>query len=175
LARVCVEWEQEARAAENALPRVCIVRTGLPLSTSGGAFPVMLRPFKLGLGGPIGSGRQYLPWIHVDDWTALVLWMITTDSATGAFNATAPAPVTNRDFARIVGGVLRRPAVMPAPALAVRLVLGEMSTLILNGQRALPAKAEHAGFRFSHRALEPALTSLLSASARRASAGQGSD
>lgn len=170
LARVCVEWEQEARAAESAATRLCIIRTGLPLSTSGGAFPLMLLPFKFALGGTVGSGRQYVPWIHVDDWTSLVMWTITTDSASGAFNATAPEPVTNREFGRTVGGVLGRPAVVPAPAFAMRLVLGEMSTLLLTGQRAVPAHAEQIGFRFSYRALEPALKSLLSPSALRATA-----
>ena len=161
LARLCVEWEQEARAAETVSMRLCVIRTGLPLSMSGGAFPLMVLPFRLGLGGPVGSGRQYLPWIHLDDWTSLVMWTITTDRAVGAFNATAPEPVTNREFAQSVGRVLRRPAVMPAPAFAVRSVLGEMSMLVLSGQRAVPAHAEHAGFRFSYRTLEPALHSLL--------------
>lgn len=160
LARVCVEWEREARAAQSAVTRLCLVRTGLPLSISGGALPVMLLPFKFGVGGTVGSGRQYLPWIHLDDWTSMVMWMMTSDQAAGAFNASAPEPVTNREFARIVGRVLRRPAVLPAPAFAVRLALGEMSTLLLNGQRALPDHAGQLGFRFSHRALEPALKSL---------------
>ena len=166
LSRVCVEWEQEARAAATTATRLCVVRTGLPLSMSGGAFPLMLLPFKLGLGGALGSGQQYVPWIHIDDWTAMVMWMLTTDRAAGAFNASAPEPVTNREFGRTVGRVLHRPAVLPAPAFAVRMVLGEMSTLVLTGQRALPAHAEQMGFRFSYRALEPALKSLLLPSRR---------
>lgn len=161
LARLCVEWEQEARAAERPGLRVCVVRTGLPLSTDGGALPVMMRPFKFGFGGPLGSGQQYVPWIHADDWTAMVMWMITTDSAVGAFNASAPAPVTNRAFAHALGRVMRRPSIMPAPAFALRLLLGDMADMVLNGQRQLPAHAEHLGFAFSHRALEPALESLL--------------
>ena len=160
LAKLCVEWEQEARAAERPGLRVCVVRTGLPLSPAGGALPVMMRPFKFGFGGPLGSGQQYVPWIHVDDWTAMVTWMIKTDSAAGAFNASAPAPVTNRTFAQTLGRVLRRPSMMPAPAFAVRLALGEMAALVLNGQRELPVHAEHLGFAFSHRALEPALRDL---------------
>lgn len=131
----------------------------------------MLLPFKLGIGGTVGSGRQYLPWIHLDDWTSLVIWMTTNDRAVGAFNATAPEPVTNREFARIVGRVLRRPAVLPAPAFAVRLALGEMSTLLLDGQRALPDHAGQMGFRFSHGALEPALKSLLGPPSREALRG----
>lgn len=161
LARLCVEWEQEARAAESASTRVCVMRTGLPLARSGGALPVMLLPFRFGVGGPIGSGQQYLPWIHLDDWTALVLWLMQTNRATGAFNASAPAPVTNREFARAVGRTLHRPAILPAPESAVRMILGEMSVVVLTGQRAMPAHAEQLGFQFSHRSFDAALQSLL--------------
>jgi hypothetical protein len=173
LAGLCVEWEQEARAVDSGPTRVCVVRTGLPLSLAGGALPVLLLPFKFGVGGPVGSGRQYLPWIHLDDWIAMVMWMLTTDRATGAFNATAPEPITNREFARAVGRALRRPAVMPAPAFAVRLVLGEMAVLALAGQRAMPVHAEQLGFHFSHRAFEPALKSLLSPPTRHAQGTKG--
>jgi len=161
LARLCVEWEQEARASESPVTRVCIVRTGLPLSLAGGAFPVMLLPFKLGVAGRLGSGQQYVPWIHVDDWTSLVMWLIANDRARGAFNGAAPGPVTNREFTTVLGRVVRRPTVLPAPAFALRLVLGEMANLVLIGQRALPVHGEQLGFRFSYRALEPALQSLL--------------
>jgi uncharacterized protein (TIGR01777 family) len=172
LASLCVEWEQEARAAESPRTRLCLVRTGLPLSPDGGALPAMARPFRFGVGGPLGSGQQYVPWIHVDDWTAMVMWMIETDAATGPFNAASPAPVTNRTFAHTLGRVLRRPAIMPAPAFALRAILGDMAGMVLNGQRQLPVHAEHLGFSFSHRALEPALQSLLSTSALRATADQ---
>jgi uncharacterized protein (TIGR01777 family) len=161
LARVCVEWEEEARAAQSSATRVCIVRTAPAFSRDGGLFPMMLLPFKLGVAGRLGSGRQYMPWIHVDDWTALVTWLLGTERATGAFNVTAPEPVTNREFTRILGRVLRRPTVLPVPAFALRLALGEMADLVLHGQRALPARSEQLGFRFSYRALEPALHSLL--------------
>ena len=161
LARLCVEWEQEARAAESPSTRVCLIRTGLALSADGGALPLMLLPFKFGVGGPLGSGQQYMPWIHVDDWTALVMWLIKTDRATGAFNAAAPEPVTNRTFARALGRVLRRPAILPSPGFAMRLVLGDMASMLLTGQRALPVHAEQLGFRFSYPSLEPALHSLL--------------
>ena len=160
LATVCVEWEQEARAAASPATRVCVIRTGLVLSADGGALPMMRRPFQLGVGGPLGSGRQYMPWIHVDDWTQLAMWLITTAGAAGAFNGSAPEPVTNREFAHTLGRVLRRPAVLPAPAFAMRLVLGEMADMLLTGQRALPVHAEQLGFRFSYRALEPALRAL---------------
>jgi uncharacterized protein len=171
LARLCVEWEQEARQAERPSVRLCLVRTGLVLSTAGGALPTMMRPFKFGVGGPLGSGRQYVPWIHVDDWTSMVMWMIKTDGASGAFNASAPAPVTNRTFAHTLGRVLRRPAIMPAPAFALRLVMGDMAAMVLNGQRQLPVHAEHVGFAFSHRALEPALQSLLESPVARGASG----
>jgi uncharacterized protein (TIGR01777 family) len=161
LARICVEWEQEARAAARPSVRLCVVRTGLVLSPDGGALPAMARPFKFGVGGPLGSGQQYVPWIHVDDWTAMVLWMIETEGASGAFNASAPAPVTGRTFAHALARVLGRPAILPAPAFAIRLVMGDMADMVLNGQRQLPVHAEHLGFVFSHRAIEPALQSLL--------------
>lgn len=161
LARVCIEWEQEARVVEGRATRLCIIRTGLAMAADGGALPLMLLPFKLGIGGPLGSGQQYMPWIHVDDWTQLAMWLITTDQATGAFNATAPEPVTNRVFARALGRALRRPAILTAPGFAMRLALGEMADMLLTGQRALPVHAEQLGFRFSYRSLQPALDSLL--------------
>lgn len=173
LARLCVEWEQEARAAERPATRLCLIRTGLALSPDGGALPTLMRPFAFGAGGPLGSGRQYVPWIHVDDWTAMVVWMIKTNGAAGAFNVSAPEPATNRTFAHTLGRVLRRPAIMPAPAFALRLALGDMADMILNGQRQLPVHAERLGFAFSHRALEPALQSLLSTSALRATGDKG--
>lgn len=160
LARLCVDWEQEARAGASAATRLAIVRSGLVLDAAGGALKKMLLPFKLGLGAALGSGDQYMPWIHVDDWVAMVAWLIGSDRATGVFNATAPAPVTNRDFTRTLGRVLRRPAVFSAPAFVLKIGLGEMAGLLLTGQRVLPAAAEELGFRFAHRELEPALRSL---------------
>lgn len=157
--RLCTDWEQEARAAMTAT-RVVIIRSGLVLAKDGGALEKMLLPFKLGLGATLGSGDQYLPWIHVNDWTSLVMWSIDTDRASGAFNATAPTPVTNREFTRALARVLRRPAIFHAPAFALRTGLGEMADVLLTGQRALPACAEQFGFRFEHPSLEPALRSL---------------
>ena len=110
LARLCVEWEEEARKAESPATRLAIVRTGLPLDTDGGILGRMLLPFKLGLGATLGSGDQFVPWIHADDWTALIAWVIQNDRASGAVNASAPVPVTNRDFTRTLGRVLGRPA-----------------------------------------------------------------
>ena len=157
--RLCVDWEQEARAVPPAT-RLVIVRSGIALAKDGGALQKMLLPFKLGLGATLGSGRQFFPWIHVDDWTAMVSWMIEDGRVFGAFNATAPAPVTNKIFTRTLGRVLNRPAVFYAPAFVLRASLGELADALLTGQRALPAHAEQLAFRFTHPRLEPALQSL---------------
>lgn len=157
--RLCVDWEQEARAVPPHT-RVVIVRSGLALAKDGGALKKMLLPFRLGLGATLGSGRQFFPWIHVDDWTAMVKWMIENDQASGAFNATAPGPVTNQTFTRTLGRVLNRPAVFRAPAFVLRAALGELADALLTGQRAMPAHAEQLDFRFTHPRLEPALRSL---------------
>jgi hypothetical protein len=162
LARVCVAWEAEAMRAASARTRVVCLRTGLPLEHDGGAMPAMLPPFKLGVGGRVGSGRQYWAWIHRDDWVSLVAWTIATASATGPVNATAPNPATNADFARALGRALHRPAFMPAPAFALRVMLGEMAdALLLSGQRAVPAKAMAAGFTFTYPNLDDALRAIF--------------
>ena len=160
LARLCVDWEQEARAAGGARTRLAIVRSGIVLAKDGGALKKMLLPFKLGVGATLGSGGQFMPWIHADDWTAMVSWLIHNESTTGAFNASAPGPVTNHTFTRALGRVLNRPAFLPAPGFAVRAVMGEMADMLLHGQRVMPVHAEQSGFQFTHRALEPALHSL---------------
>ena len=160
LARLCVEWEQEARLAESGSTRLAIVRTGLPLDGGGGALGKMLLPFKLGLGSTIGPGDQFMSWIHIDDWTAMVSWLIKTDRAAGIFNATAPEAVTNRAFTRALGRALHRPAVLFAPAFVLHTVLGDMASMLVHGQRVLPAAAEQLGFSFSYPTLEPALASL---------------
>jgi uncharacterized protein (TIGR01777 family) len=122
----------------------------------------MLPPFRLGVGGPVGSGRQYWPWIHRADWLALVQWAIQTPAAAGAINGTAPNPVTSAEFARALGRALRRPAFMPAPAFALRLLLGEMAdALLLSGQRAVPARPERLGFTFRYPRVEPALAAIV--------------
>jgi uncharacterized protein (TIGR01777 family) len=157
--RLCVDWEQEARAVPPAT-RLTTVRSSPALDKDGGALKKMLWPFKLGLGATLGSGEQFFPWIHADDWTAMVMWMIENDRATGAFNAAAPTPVTNREFTQTLARVLKRPAIFHAPAFALRAALGELADVLLTGQRAVPAHAEQLGFRFTHRTLEPALHSL---------------
>ena len=160
LARLCVEWEQEAELAAS-LTRVVVVRTSPVLSGSGGVLGKMLLPFRLGLGGPFGDGRQYMPWIHMKDWVDLMISLLTATQATGAFNATSPGPVTNREFARTLGKALRRPAFIPVPAAALRLMVGDMAEILLTGQRAVPARAEEIGFRFAFPELEGALRQLL--------------
>ena len=159
LARLCVEWEQEAQAAASPATRVAIVRTGLALDGKEGALARMLLPFKLGLGATLGSGRQFMPWVHVDDWTSVVAWLAASGQS-GPFNATAPEPVTNREFTRTLAAVLRRPAVFRAPAFVLQAALGELSSVLLEGQRVLPARATQLGFKFVHHHLEPALRSL---------------
>lgn len=161
LARLCVEWEQEARVGEGPSTRVAIVRTGMVVHPRGGALARMLPPFRMALGATLGSGRQFMPWIHGGDWVALVMWLIESERADGAFNATAPAPVTNRDFTRTLARVLHRPAVFHAPEFVMKAAMGEMASILLTGQRALPARAEQMGFRFGFRELEPALKDLL--------------
>lgn len=162
LARVCVQWEAEAQRAAGRQTRVVLVRTGLVLDRDGGALPQMLLPFKLGLGGPLGSGRQYWPWIHRRDWIALVRWALATPAVAGPINATAPGPVTNAEFTRALGRALRRPTVLPAPAFGLRILLGEMAdALLLSGQRAVPTKAEQAGFEFEFQRVDDALTAIF--------------
>lgn len=162
LAGVCAQWEAEAMRAASDRTRVVCIRTGLVLERDGGALPPMLPPFKFGVGGPVGSGRQYWPWIHRHDWIALVRWAIETSTVSGPINATAPHPVTNADFARALGHAMHRPAFMPAPAFALRLILGEMAdSLVLSGQRALPAKAQSLGFGFKFARVHDALRAIF--------------
>ena len=160
LARVCVKWEASAMAAAGH-SRVVLLRTGLVFDRNGGALPTIARPFRWGVGGPLGSGRQYMSWIYLDDWVGLVLWALERDSIVGPLNLTAPAPVTNNEFSRVLANELGLPAVLRAPAPALRLVLGEMAdALLLGGQRVLPRKAEDAGFTFRFAHLSPVLHAL---------------
>lgn len=163
LAGVCRAWEAEAVRAESTT-RVVTIRTGLVLERDGGALPEMLPPFRFGVGGPVGTGDQFWPWIHRHDWIDLVRWAIQTPQAVGPLNATSPRPVTNRAFAKALGRALHRPSIMPAPAFALRLLLGEMADpLLLSGQRVVPEKAERLGFRFRFPDLEEALKAIFGA------------
>jgi uncharacterized protein (TIGR01777 family) len=160
LAGVCLRWEAEAAAASAAGTRVVCVRTGLVLAGDGGALARMLLPFRLGIGGRLGSGRQYWPWIHRADWVDLVRFAIDTPALAGPLNAAAPNPVTNAEFTATLARVLHRPAIVPVPAFALRLAIGELAAAVLTGQRAVPAKADRLGFRFSYPTIEPALTEI---------------
>jgi uncharacterized protein len=160
LASVCVQWEAEAMRASHHTRVVCL-RTGLPLERDGGALPSIAMPFWFGAGGPVGSGSQYWPWIHRQDWIDLVRFAIANAEVVGPLNATAPQPVTNREFAKALGHALHRPSFMPAPGFALKLLLGEMADgLLLSGQRAVPAKAQQLGFKFAYETLDHALANL---------------
>jgi uncharacterized protein (TIGR01777 family) len=161
LARVCVAWEREAIAAEALGLRVARVRTGVVLDRSGGALAKMLPFFRLGIGGPVAGGRQYLPWIHVDDIAGLYVAAVDGDSWAGAVNGSAPEPVTNKEFSRRLGHALHRPAFAPVPALAVKALYGEMAEIVVHGQRAIPARALGLGFAFRHADLDEALADAL--------------
>ncbi len=160
-ASLCDRWEKAALRAEDSGVRVCCVRTGVVLHGSGGALQKMLLPFKLGLGGIIGSGRQVLSWIHMDDMINILLHLLQTDSASGAFNATAPLPVDNRQYIKALGKVLNRPTLIPVPDFVLKALLGEGAIVLLEGQCVLPTKIQSEGFEFTFPSLEPALISLL--------------
>ncbi len=159
LARVCVGWEREAGRARDLRMRLAIVRTGVALGAGGGALAKILPPFRMGLGGIVGSGRQWLSWIHVDDLVGIYLQAI--DAAEGPLNATAPNPVTNAELTRALGMALHRPTVLPAPTIALRVMLGEGAQILLTGQRVLPERTQELGYRFSFERLEDALANLL--------------
>jgi uncharacterized protein (TIGR01777 family) len=162
LADVCREWEAATEPARNAGIRVVNLRIGVVLSTRGGALAKMLTPFKLGLGGPIGSGRQYLSWVEIGDLVSAIEFALRNETLAGPGNAVAPQPVTNREFTKTLGQVLGRPTALPMPAFAARLAFGEMADeMLLGGVRAAPRALLNAGFVFQHPELEPALRHLL--------------
>ncbi|HKH14291.1 MAG TPA: TIGR01777 family oxidoreductase [Solirubrobacterales bacterium] len=161
-AGVCAAWEAAARAAEDIGMRVAVIRTGLVLDPEAGLLKQLLPPFRLGLGGPIAGGRQYMPWIHVDDWVHLVLWVLDGEDQSGTFNGTAPNPSTNAELSKALGRVLGRPAIIPVPKLAMKARFGnELGEVVTGGQRVVPRRALDGGFEFAHPELEPALRSLL--------------
>jgi len=161
LAGVVTAWEAEARAADELGLRVALTRTGLALSRGGGALAQMLPPFRLGVGGRVGDGRQYVPWVHIADVVAALMAVLDDQRARGPFNTTAPYPVTNREFSRTLGRVLHRPAVMPVPRLALKLRYGELGEMVATGQRAVPAGLSELGYRFRWPDLEPALSNVI--------------
>jgi hypothetical protein len=161
LAALCGQWERDARDAEKLDVRVVMARFGVVLGKDGGALARMLTPFKLGLGGPLGSGRQPFPWVHLDDAVGAILFALDDAKLSGPVNVTAPDAKTNAEFTKALGRALHRPAFLPAPAFALRLALGEMSGLLLGGQRAAPKKLLERGYKFRHPSLDGALASLL--------------
>jgi uncharacterized protein (TIGR01777 family) len=161
LAGVVREWEDEARKAEELGLRVVLTRTGVVLSSHGGALEKMLPPFKAGIGGPVAGGRQYVPWVHVQDVVGAILFCLDEQAASGPVNVAAPDAVTNREFSRALGRALHRPAVMPVPALALRLLYGEMAEIVLTGQRLVPRRLEELGYRFRQPDLDAALREVL--------------
>jgi uncharacterized protein (TIGR01777 family) len=161
LARVCVEWEAAARAAEPLGVRVSVVRIGVVLDREGGALRQMLTPFRMGMGGPVGGGKQWVSWVHHADATGILRLALDNPEARGPINALAPGPVTNREFARALGRALGRPALVSTPAFALRLMLGEVAEAVLTGQRVRPQRAAALGYGFHFPDLDGALRDVL--------------
>jgi uncharacterized protein len=160
LAQVTAAWEHEALQVPDPT-RVVLARTGVVLSPSGGALAKMLPPFRLGVGGPVAGGKQYVPWIHLDDVVGALIHCVDDARLSGAVNLTAPTPVTNSELSRTLGRVLHRPAVLPVPGVAVQLLYGEMSSVVTTGQRAVPQRLTESGYAFAHPELEAALRDVL--------------
>ncbi|WON75676.1 TIGR01777 family oxidoreductase [Serratia sp. UGAL515B_01] len=160
--QLCQRWESLALNAQSNQTRVCLLRTGVVLAPKGGALAKMLPPFRLGIGGMIGDGRQYLPWIHIEDMVNGIIYLLDHPSLNGPFNMVAPYPVHNEQFTATLAKVLDRPAFLRVPAFAMRLLMGEAAVLVLGGQRAVPRKLEDAGFSFRFFELEQALDDVIS-------------
>ena len=161
LADVCKEWEASTAEVEALGVRRAVLRTGVVLAREGGALPKIALPFRLMAGGPLGDGRQWFPWIHLADEVGAIRFLLERDDARGPFNLTAPNPLTNRDFTRVLAGVMHRPGFMPAPSFALRIALGEMADMLLNGQRAEPFRLLEMGYTFRYPEAEAALRNLL--------------
>ncbi|MGE0126761.1 MAG: TIGR01777 family oxidoreductase [Blastocatellales bacterium] len=161
LSEVCLEWEAEAARARELGVRVALVRTGVVLSPTGGALEKMLTPFKLGLGGRLGSGRQWFPWVHIDDIVGILRHALITPAVDGPINGTAPGIVINEEFTRELAAALNRPIFFPVPEFALRVLMGEMAEAVMASQRVVPQVALDTGYRFKHPNLKPALESLL--------------
>lgn len=161
LAKVCFDWEASTAPAQQMGIRRPVIRTGVVLSNKGGALPKQTLPYKLFAGGHIGSGEQWYPWIHIDDEVAAIRFLLENEQADGVYNLTAPNPLTNKDFSHKIGEVMGRPSLMPVPAIAFKILFGEMSTILLDGQRAIPKRLQEAGFTFKYPTAEGALKQLL--------------
>ena len=164
LADVCAEWEREAMAAEKLGVRVVCVRVGVVLAPHGGALATMLTPFRMGVGGRLGSGRQWMPWVHIKDLVGVMLHASRNDAIRGPINGVAPHPVTNVDFTRTLAKAVHRPALLPVPRIALRLALGEVSDILLASQRVFPKVAEQSGYVFEHPDLADALDDVMTSS-----------
>jgi hypothetical protein len=162
LARVCIDWEKEALKAEEYGVRVVNIRTGVVLGNEGGAFAKMLLPFKLGLGGRLGSGKQFMPWIHIDDHVGIMLHAMENMEVRGPVNAVAPEPVRNIDFTKTLAAALHRPAFLPVPEFALKIVLGEFATVLLGSQRVTPSVAQQSNYTFTFQEIGEALRDLIS-------------
>jgi hypothetical protein len=163
LARLCVDWEAARQPAIDAGVRTATVRIGVVQGLGGGALQKMLLPFKLGLGGPVGHGRQWVSWIHLEDLLAMLVWLLENEHTHGEYNGTAPNPVSNRELSNALGRVLRRPAIVPLPGFVLRIALGEVANLVLDGQHVTPGRALAQGFSFRFSEIEPALRDVLDA------------
>jgi uncharacterized protein (TIGR01777 family) len=161
LARVCVEWEASTAEAASLGVRRPVLRTGIVLSQEGGALPKMALPFRMMAGGPMGGGRQWVPWIHIVDEVGAIRFLLEREDADGPFNLSAPEPLTNRDFSRALGRALTRPSFAPAPGFALRLLLGEMAEALLHGQRAVPQRLLELGYVFRYPEAAGALRNLV--------------
>jgi hypothetical protein len=164
LGKLSVDWEAATKAVEDMGVRRILIRTGIVLDRQQGALPRMLLPFQLFVGGPLGSGKQWMPWIHLSDQVQAMRFLLQQPDASGAYNLEAPNPVTNAELGKILAAVLRRPYWMPVPAFALKLLLGGMSTLVLDGQRAVPKRLLAAGFSFKYPNLREALQEVLDGS-----------
>jgi uncharacterized protein (TIGR01777 family) len=167
LATLCEDWEHAARGAEASGARVVLLRTGVVLGRDGGALAQMLTPFRFGAGGPVGSGRQYMPWIHLDDLVGIIRAALVDDTIRGPINGVAPNPVTSREFAAALGHALHRPALLPMPSLALRALFGEGASVLLGSQRVDPAALRAHGFNWTYQTIDAALIDIVSGGLRR--------
>ena len=162
LAGICIDWEASTKSVENLGIRRVVIRTGLPLDKDKGVLPYLALPFKLFVGGPIGSGRQYIPWIHLADYVNAIRFLIDNDKANGAYNLSSPNPLTNADLGRVLGRAMHRPSFFPVPGFALKLILGELAEyLLLTGQREIPQRLQQAGFKFQFADAETALRDIM--------------
>lgn len=161
LGKVCQDWENKVWEYKSVLPRTTILRVGVVLGKNGGALAKMLLPFKLGLGGPLGLGKQMMSWIHMDDLVNLYIEAMTNDKYSGVVNAVSPNPKSNKDFSKALGRALSRPVIFPVPSPMVELMFGEMSQILLDGQKVIPAKALENGFQFNYADIDKALKSVV--------------